>query len=994
MRIRKKHSRIALMTAVSTAVSLTTTLGAKAEEAPPLEEVVVTGFRASLADALDNKRESNQIIESVSAEDIGKFPDQNVAESLQRLPGVSIDRSNGQGQRVLIRGLSQNVTLLDNEIFLTGLELFTQGEGNFRVSDSFEGVPSELLGGIDVYKTPNASQVEGGLGGIIDMKTRKPFDLPGTTLAGNLRYADSGEGWEPLGAFVFSHEFNERLAVIASVSYDKQQFHTDVLGGDNRGNWVFSNRADRTAVPTNYFAPEYRYTTDRDEERERLGASVAVAFRPTEATEIEAQWFHSDLDVVTQEGSIKFPFNLETPGLVTNDPSLPYSIDSNGVLLHGTFTGNSAEVISFVKNTDISADNFQLNFKYDPGGNVRFSAGAAYSKADQEGTDANNDVRYTQYTVRREGGGAGFAPNASAPANYLFTYDNGNGELPSFTLVNNQDLFTNPANGFFKSHWVFGDTTDVEDWSVRADMQWDPAFIESGNVTFSGGLRMAERTVDYTFGRYLADYHSFSDLDGTDYGADWTNYGYFQDGAIGPKACDSLSGGGAPVGTPGRPNCTEGSRFGDSPGFITPYQTFTGTPGRVEQVNGFWGSGHVAGNQVLVANRDQMKNGVAWIQSLYPNYPFSFFMDPLQSFKVEEKTRAAYVMADVGKPADRYHVNVGARILRTELTVFQNQALPNPTYWGTDSWNGVLQNFETHKIDRSYTDILPSANLVLDVTEGSKVRVSAARVVARQNLFDLGRGFATSFNRNPNTDLFEFVNGTSGNPELQPYRANQFDAGYEWYFGTQGLVSFTGFYKQVDSFPTQVTESVFVMDQAGGRFGPVTRPINGEGGEIKGFEVGAQYAFDWGGGLALNYTYSDSSSETFNDVDSDLPIPGVPENSYNAQVYFQKYGFEARLSWSWRDKSFVSNFQFADQVAPFDPNSTADDVTRTYGRWLRDYGQLDAQIGYQFNDHLGVTLEAINLTEEDQSEYLQYENLPFRFESGTRRILFGIRGSF
>src|ERR1043165_1807292 len=91
----------------------------------PLEEVVVTGFRASLADALQNKRESNQIIESVSAEDIGKFPDQNVAESLQRLPGISIDRSNGQGTKARIRGLDQNVTLLNDDIFLSGLELYT-----------------------------------------------------------------------------------------------------------------------------------------------------------------------------------------------------------------------------------------------------------------------------------------------------------------------------------------------------------------------------------------------------------------------------------------------------------------------------------------------------------------------------------------------------------------------------------------------------------------------------------------------------------------------------------------------------------------------------------------------------------------------------------------------------------------------------------------------------------------------------------------------------
>jgi iron complex outermembrane receptor protein len=978
---RQQYSRALAWTAASLgSLSLVTVNVQAQEEGAVVEEVVVTGFRASLATALENKRESTQIIESVAAEDIGKFPDQNIAEALQRLSGVQIDRSNGQGTKVRIRGLEQNVTLLNSDIFLTGLELYTQGEGNTRETDSLEGIPSELLGGVDVYKSPTAAQLEGGLGGIVNLKTRSPFSLgPGTNIAGNVRYADAGEGWEPLGALVLSHQFNDRLAVIASVSYDKQVFQTDVLGGENRGSWKFADRGDRDVVPQNYFAPEYRYTTDRDEERERLGASISVAFRPTDSLEIEGTWFHSDLDILTEEASLKFPFSLETPGL---DVSQPYAIDGNGVLLNGTFTANSAEAISFVKNTDISSDNFQLGLKWDNGGPVRVSAAAAYSKADQESGSANNDVRYTQYMVRALDGGPGFAPNGSAPANYQFRYDNGNGKLPSFTLVGNQDLFTNPDNAFFKSHWAFADNTDAENWSVRADLQWDPAFFSERNVTFSGGVRAAKREIDYEFGRYLADYHGISQLDGIDYGANWTNFGYFQDGAIGPKACDSLGAGGAPLGTPGRPNCPVDSRFGDAPALILPYQTMSGTPGRVERINGFWRSGNAGTRSVLVQDRGQMSNALAWIQSLYPDTPFSFFPSPLDTFNVEEETTSAYLMADVGLPDDRFHINLGARVVRTELTVAQNEALPNPTYWGTDSWNGVLRDFQTNVVERSYTDVLPSANIVLDVAEGHKVRISAAKVLARQDLFLLGRGFATEFTRNPVTDLFEFTNGTSGNPQLEPYRAKQFDLGYEYYFGTQGLVAVTAFRKSVDSFITEITEAVFVPDQAGGRFGPVTRPINGEGGTIEGIELGAQYAFAFGGGFNVNYTYSDSESPFFNDIDRGLPIPGVAKHAYNAQIYYENFGFEARLSYTWRDESFDRNFQFSD------------DVTRTYGVWNRDYGQLDAQVGYQVTDNIGVTLEAINLTEEDRSQYLQYENLPFAFESGSRRILLGVRGSF
>jgi iron complex outermembrane recepter protein len=987
MRIRKKHSRVALMTAVS----LTTTIGANAQPAEPLEEVVVTGFRASLADALENKRLSNQIIESVSAEDLGKFPDQNVAESLQRLPGVSIDRSNGVGTKARIRGLDQNAVTLNDDVFLSGLELYTQGEGNTREADSLEGIPSEMLGGIDVYKTPTAALSESGLGGVINLKTRNAFDLPGTTLAGNVRYADSGEGWEPLGALVLSHQFNDRFGVIASVSYDKQKFQTDVLGGDNRGDWDFSDRSDVGTVPQDYFAPEYRYATDRDEERERFGATLGVTFRPSESTELTAEWFHSNLDIVTEEGSIKFPFGTEGPGIVTSDPSapgetFPFEVDDNGVLLRGTVRANSAEAISFVKNTEITSDNFQLKFKWDNGGAWRASASGAYSKADQESTSANNDVRYTQYTVRGEDG-VGFAPNSGAPPYYLFTYDNNGGTLPSFTLVGNQDLYTNPANGFFKSHWVFGDTTEAENWAVRGDVEFTPPFIEAGNVTFTGGLRLANRQIDYDFGRYLADYSGSGELDGSQFGQNWTPLGYFQDGAIGFKSCEIPASAGANF------QFAPCERFGNSPALITPYQTFTGSGSRVETINGFFDSGFAGTNSVLLQNRSQMSNAVQWIQGLYPDTPFSYFSSPLETFKVEEETTAGYVMADVGNPGDRYHINVGARIVNTKLTIDQNEASnPNPTFWGTDSWNGVLKDFSTRRVDRSYTDILPSANIVLDVTEGSKVRLGAANVVARQNLFDLGRGFAKDFtrdsdNNSPTFNLFRFTNGSTGNPELEPYRATQFDLSYEYYFGSQGLIAVTPFYKEVESFTVVVTQSIFVMDQAGGREGPVQVPINGEDGDIKGIELTAQYAFDWGLGFNVNYTYSDSESPFFNDIDSNLPIPGVPENAFNVQVYYQNRGFEARVAYGWRDESFDSNFGFPDAV-----NGTA--LTRTLGVWNRDYGQLDAQIGYQVTDQLGVTLEAINITEEDQSRYLQYENLPFTFDSGSRRILFGIRGSF
>lgn len=1013
----------ALFTAASVA-ALATATGAFAQTEPAQEqddEIVVTGFRQSLADALDRKRESDLIQESVTAEDIGEFPDRNVAEALSRLPGVQVDRvaqgntiGSGQGQRVLIRGLSQNVVLLNEDIFVTGLELFTFGEGNDRNTDSLESIPSELLGGVDVFKSPNATLLEGGMGGIVNLRTRSPFDFEGTTFAANLRYGvqEHADEWLPLGTVLVSHQFGDSFAILGSISYEESDSRADILGGANRGQWRFSNRTDgplgTNTVSTDYFAPEYRYMTDRGEERERFAATLAAGLRLSDSVTLEGNWFHSELNLTVDEASLKMPFGIE--GGLVGAPGT-FEIDPNGVLLRGLIQANSAEAISYVKLTEVTSDNLQFDLDWDNGGPLRGRVSAAYSTGEMSGLNMNNDVRYTQYRVPTAvTTGADNCPassptgfchlpaNPGAPANFQFEYTNG--ALPTFDLGVN-DLLSNPDYGFFKSHWVFADNSDIENWAVRGDLEYD--WPRAENITVAGGVRLAERSVDYSFGRYLADYTGLGDPDGSTFGQNWTPFGYFQDGAIGFKICDVPIVDRPPAVQAGLPPelqvCT--SRFGHSPPMITPFQTFTGTPGRVQTISDFWAGGHLlaGGNPtstILVQDLGQMHSGVAWIQALYPNTPFSFFEDPLQSFAVEERTSSAYLMFDFGDDADPFHINAGVRIIRTELAVDQNQALANPTFWGTDSWNGVLRDFETVTHERDYTDILPSINVFFDLTDEQKLRFSAARVVSRADLFQLGRGFQTEFTRDsdplsPTFNLFLFTSGSAGNPELDPFRATQFDATWEYYFGSQGLLSAGVFWKEIDSFITIETQSRFVMDQGGGRFGPVLTAINGEGGRISGFELAAQYAFDNGFGIAANYTFSDSESPFSNDVDSNLPIPSVAENAYNIQVYYERGGFEARLSYAWRDKSFQQNFQFGDAV--FDPGCPASgcSITRTYGVWNQDYGQLDGQVSYSFNDRFELTLEGINLTEEDMSQYFQYENMPFTYATGSRAILLGGR---
>ena len=981
MTTKTYRSRAVLLSAASVVAMLAAGQAMAQTAAPPaqdsstVEEVVVTGFRASLANALTLKRSSDQIIESITAEDMGKFPDQNIAESLQRLPGVQIDRENGQGTKVRIRGLDQNVTLLNSDTFLSGLEAFRLGEGNAKQTNSLEGIPSDLLAGVDVIKSPQADQIEGGLGGTVNLKTRNALDVKGDfTFSADVRGNEGSTNGkiQPNVSVVLGHKFSENFGLLGSLSYDKNYIDTEVLSGENRGGWAYLGRPTATGnnqVQTgtaNVWSPEYRYSNNRHQERERTAFSLNADWNVSDSLSLRADWFHSDLKIFTGEHSLKWAYANENA--TYNSQGL--SIDNNGVLQSGFVTANSAEGDTFAKNAKAKTDNLQFSGDWNNGGRLSGKFRAAWSKTDYASTSGQVDTRYTQYTVRD--GGAGFAPNSTAPltANYGFT----NGAYPIFTP--NAALATamaTPSSVFFKSHWAFGDKSKLDDKALTADFKLRPEFGEGSGLVLSFGGRYSENKVDSTYGRYLADYSAKGELPAsaqgtTDHGVfvDWTPLGYFQDGAIGLKKCDIAFYG-----------C---GRFGNSVAVVTPYQTAASAPTRAVTDN-------VNGVTAIFQDYGQMKNPVNWLQALYPSTKLAFYKDPIESFKIKDETTSGYFMADAGD--EGFHINAGVRVVHTKLTIDSSNTPVTPLWWGTDSWNGILKNPDSARTVREYTDVLPSVNAVFNVTENDKVRATGARVVASQNLFDLGQGASYNFTRSstpgPNFDKFLYTNGSGGNPNLDPFRASQVDLAYEHYFGKQGLISAGFFYKTVDSFIVANTFPITVKDQsvAGASVGTFTSSVNGEGGTIKGLEFQGQYAFENGFGFTANYTYSDSSSPYSNDFSKSLPIPGVSKNAFNVQGYFERGPFSTRLSYAWRDKAYQGNYGFG---------SGAD--LHNLGIYNKAYGQLDGQVAYEVTRDLKVTLEGSNLTKEDSKAYLQFPNLPLRFVSGDRRVSLGVRYRF
>ena len=1015
--------RLALMTAVSFDASMVSHLAIAAD--PPqstsqttaksdeLQEIVITGFRESLESALNRKRDSIQPIESVVAEDLGKMPDQNVSESLERLPGVSINRAGGKGTQVLIDGLGNNLITLNGEVLLTGREIYVAGEssgggGNAGLQyASLEGIPSEEIGGIDVIKNPTARNREGGLGGIIDIKTRSPLaqDM-GLNLAGNLRgtKAENQDGSPtPVGALVGGFKFSDSFAITGSVSYDDTKTHDKQFQDQNRNQWLNTNTATNGAyvgspiASTNsvlpggqtYIDPQLAYFTDILDHIETKGATLGAEWKWNEHVTSTFNWFFIDEEEVSTSYSNKAWFSggsgetnkvgapASFPGI---DPTQPYSIDGHGVVQSGTFMANDAETATLYESNNTKANNFQFDTKFE-GGPLTGDVGAAYAKATGDYEAAQADVEHGAYaafgspnpSIQPTAPGCNNGANNCANGNHGYAWiwsNGGTSGLPSASYPNNygySSVLSNPAYTLFKSNWAWANTNEEKTWAVKFNLQ----FKANDVIDVAAGGRYQNREVDYVHGRYLEN-------------------------GVNPYGI-----GGVGAGTPAGNCCTSAASgtwlYYQDPGYAAiPYSTPQTNPNLLLTYNNFANGPIAVKNPVTGGMTDPATYlNTVWKGAGIPNGTETFFKDPLNSYEVKEKTSSVYVMGDSGDAAGLYHANFGVRVVKTQLTVDGAETNPNgSTFVGTESWNGVNANDVPFENSRSYTDILPSFNFVLNATDTQKLRFGAARVMSPQNLQQLGAGLQYGFTRAAPSACtggaavcFKFQGGNAGNSGLDPFRASQFNLSWEDYFSRSGLISVGYFYKAVDNFVTTANVPTLVADGTGGTTANVATPVNGGTGKIYGLELGGQYAFDFGLGFQANYTRADSSSTQTSSFGSDLPIPGVSKNSVNATVYYERAGFSARAAYAWRDTA-VNSGGVGSSFAFQDING----IQKIYTVYSAPYGQLDGQVSYDFNAHVGILVSVVNLTDSKQHTYLQFPNEPFTYDDTGRRLYFGVKG--
>jgi iron complex outermembrane recepter protein len=1016
--------RLALMTAVSFDASLMSHYAIAADptqstsqttaKTDDLQEIVVTGFRESLQSALNRKRDSIQPIESVVAEDIGKMPDQNVSESLQRLPGISINRSGGKGTQVLIDGLGNNLITLNGEVLLTGREIYSSGEGSGGAGGiqyaSLEGIPSEEIGGIDVIKNPTAKNREGGLGGIIDLKTRSPLSQDmGLNLGGYVngtKAQDAEGGITPVGTLVGGFKFNDDFAITGSVSYDDQKTHDKQFQDQNRNQWLVTNTATvgsyvgspiastNSVLPggKTYIDPQLAYFSDVLNQITTKGATLGAEWKWSEDITGNFNWFFIDEKEVNTTYSNKAWFsggsgenNSAPPPAGTGpasfpgiDPSQPYSIDGNGVIQSATMMANGAETATLYESNHTKANNFQFGTKFEGSGPVTGDVGLAYAKATGDYEADQADVEHGFYgafgsanpSIQPGAPGCNNGGNNCSNGNhgYAWTWNNGGTTgLPSATYPNNYgytSVLSNPAYTLFKSNWAWANKVDEKQYAFKFDVH----FKANELIDLTAGGRYQHREVDYVHGRYMEN-------------------------GINPYGV-----GGVGAGTPAGNCCTSAASgtwlYFQDPGYAAiPYSTPQTNPNLLLTYNNFANGPIAVKNPVTGGMTDPATYlNTLWKQAGIPNGTEAFFKDALNSYDVKEKTTSAFVMGDAGGPSDVYHANFGVRVVRTQLTVDGAQTNPNgSTFVGTESWNGVNANDVPFESSRSYTDVLPSFNFVLNATETQKLRFGAARVVSPQNLNDIGRGLQYGFTRAPDGPggqvRFKFDGGNAGNAGLDPFRASQFNLSWEDYFSRNGLLSAGYFYKAVDNFVTTANVPTFVLDGVGGSTANVATQVNGGTGKIYGIELNAQYSFDFGLGFAANYTRSNSESTQTSSFGADLPIPGVSKNSVNGTVYFERAGFSARAAYAWRSTA-VNSGGVGSSFAFQDINGTP----KVYTVYQAAYGQLDGQLEYDFGPHFGVLVSVVNLSNEKLHTYLQFPNEPFTYDDVGRRLFFGVKG--
>lgn len=957
-----------------------------------LEEVTVTGIRKAQEDAVSLKRDAVQVVDGISAEDIGKLPDVTITDSLQRIPGVSIERSAGEGSSLIVRGLPQVGSQLNGEAFMSAGSVTT-------VQPSYVDLPSQLFKGADVYKSATANLVGAGITGTINLKTHRPFDFDDGFTGAVSAEVQSGEETgetDPVASGLFNWK-NDTVGVMVSGSYANTNL-ANYYNGFNTGNptgdadWVNGVNAWGGSQPVNYLSPQGFAAWNQVTERERIGLNGSFQADLGEGFQFTADYFYTQQD----------EYNRKVGMSVTNKwQGLEWFNDVQGrnvgVLDNGEewmtvsrWDMNPKRLKSFSQNDSFITDstNVNLQLDYDNGGKLTGSVRYAQGEATKERRHGYNEGDLTDGTATGIAGGTFYPAELCGSATPVG--DDGGCYLPTNPLgyTDNPQLvldtsgahqawsgFNNPLNGGLGAGATIADyMANLDSYNIgafssenNADSEGDfRAFRMDGSYAFDDGqfftsvdvgIRSSVRSVEETrFHLFSPFYAGYKDIDGNTLaegcGVQW-------------KATDVILGNDA--------GCTAGEMVnGEFVGYTALPPLALDQYNNVSFVTDFGPVSGIPG--VWAVNPEDYDDPVAFHNRVFGSTQAMII--PGTSYAVDLNEDSFYVQGNFA--AGIMTGNLGVRVIETDLTVRQNLVGAGIPYGNTNVDDGDKVT------KRSYTDVLPSLNLAFDLGESFKIRAAYAKNMMPLDLAAWGDGRTIQTSLDATTGEFE-VNDVSdgGNPELDPWRSDNFDLSAEWYGGNASMASIGLFLVDVESFIVDGSKPEdFVLTSGAVRTINVTSPVQGEGGEITGVEIGGKLAFSdftdgffSGFGIDANYTYAPSEQDG-TDIEGDkLPFPQNSETQYNLVGWYENHGFQARIAYNYRSERL-------------------DATHMNMGIYQKAVGFVDVSASYDITEDFTVYANGSNITGEYEDYYMQWED-QYAFQNYYEpRYTLGLRARF
>lgn len=932
MNIRRTAVSLAVAAALPGVMALPAAAFAQddADENAAIEEVVVYGkYRKSLVDAISTKRDSSTIVEALSAEDIGKLPDSSIAESLARLPGLAGERINGRSSGLSVRGFRQDYVGTS----MNGRELLGMGDNRGVEYDLY---PSEIISGVVVYKTPDASMTTQGIGGIVDMRTTRPLDatpyfvVNGTYEQNDLSSAnpDFDDNGTRL-ALSYSDVFADGtvgLALAAATTdspSQEQQFrgwgYADV-SCDGSGN--FNNATDATggslACGDHILGGHDTFVRSADLQRDTITGVLQFAPRDGLTVTLDALYIDFKEEKVFR--------GLEEGGPEWGGTQYTVTSVENGLVTAGTMEPGFLTVIrndGERKNADLTQ--FGLNVEYELNDDWSLAFDASHGKVDKRITNIESYSGVGRAGLSTQGSPT---PRSFAMGPTGATYS----DHPTLAPVDLSDFNTirlagpQAWGGGMQNLPQFADTL-ADDGSTIGPFQAQDGFINE--PVFSEKLD----TFKLTASRDL----EMGILSAVDVGVQYSD------------RTKSKVNGGFYLTAPTWPN---DGLIPDDVRVGTTDLSFIGLGNMVAYDGiGLFDSGYYTASDAAQLQPDRMGD----------------------TYTIKEKLLTGFFKFDFDTEIGNVPVNgnFGLQVVNVDQTGHGFGSLIGPS--------GFVETTPITDGD-DYTDYLPSLNINFEIADGHKIRLAASKTVSRPRLDDMKPNNQVNFNFNAgnvsNPDPVAGPwSGSTGNSKLRPLEANQYDLSYEWYFADDGFVSAAYFYKDLtnwhadgsfiaDFTPFYIPGYHQSVDPNTGAIitpatfqGVVSSKADGLEGFVDGVELQTNLPLhvfsDALDGLGINA----SAALYDGKLDNDQRVPGLSDKSYQATVYWERGGFQARVSYTKRNSFATETPQLSLALTP-----TVDQGAELY----------DAQISYDFGlggfdrlDGLTIALQGQNLTDEN-----------------------------